>query len=53
MPPSHIDGASTTMEKRPRAWPIAGQPWEDLHERGLVGVGSPRSGSCILCPRSF
>ena len=30
---------------------IVGQLWEDLHGDGLVGVGSPRSGSCLLSPR--
>ena len=26
-----IDAASTVMEKWPRAWPIGGKKWEDLH----------------------
>ena len=49
-----------TIQKLSGAWPmgaksgpIVGVMWYDLHECGLVGVGYPRSGSCMLSPRLF
>ena len=51
--PAFLVYTQTPLLLRWKSGGESGQTFEDLHERGLVEVGSPKSGRCILSHAYF